>query len=928
MLNTLKGRTALAAALLAGLGIALVASLQANLSQRTVTASAVLQHQDYTARVAGEIDSRLRVARAALSEFAASLPGTELRDAVSLHYYLSSRVGIQQAFESVAVYDPNGRLLASRPSLPDGSIAGQPWFAASLSGPVVGAPMLGLLTGEPVIPLTYRVFDENGRLRGVVVGTLPIHHDQLFNANARDAGGGHFVLVTLERRVVLHPDARLVGRPLDALGPAAAPILAGLQTAAPPVAAAAADGRRSLYAFQPVTSAGWTLVGVVSQEEAFASLDRLSQQMLLVGLALVGLLIPAVWLLVARMLRPLDELRSAMRRLQHGGAAATGLGLQMRGATRELRELAEDFAALALARYGAEAALQQEKERAEVTLQSIGDAVVATDRSGCITAMNKAAERMTGWAAGAALGRPFGEVVAACSEADTEPLPDLAHAAMHRDDVVSVPETVLRTQGGRLVPVDNSAAPIHSASGAIDGAVVVLRDVAAVRAAARELSWRANHDAMTGLVNRAAYEQALTGLVDALQEGEQHAVVMIDLDQFKIVNDTGGHAAGDELLKQLASLLLSLTRRNDVVARLGGDEFAVLMLKCPRESALSQAERLRCAIADWRFRWEGQAFRVGASVGVVVVDESFSDAATVQKAVDMACYMAKCTGGNRVSVHTGDSQAVEAVRLQMKQVARVQEAIDHGRLRLYGQAIRPLDPLLPQGLHFEVLLRMVDEAGRLVPPGEFLPAAERYGLMDQIDRWVIEHAIAACARRFGPHGWHELDTVAINLSALTLRDAGIVTDILQTLERHAMPPSCLCVEITETVVLENLATVRGLLQGLQAGGVRVALDDFGVGMTSLSHLRELPVDVLKIDGSFVNGIDHDALNSEIVDAIQHIAGRLGMHTVAERVEHTVELEHLRGLGVHYVQGYLLARPAPLEVVMGVSAAVPRSEAVA
>jgi len=915
LLQTLKGRTALAAALLAGGGIAVVTSLQSHLSQRSVVASTQVQHENHTSRVAGDIDARLRLARSSLSEFAANIPGSQIDDPATLQYYLTSRIGIQQAFDSIAVYGTDGRLIASRPSMPPLSVAPEPWFAASLrKAATVGEPIRSRFSNEPVVPLTYRVHDESGQLRGVAVGTLPLSHEQLLGAAARDVGGGHFILLTREGQVVLHPDLGHVGQGVDALGREAAPIRTGLKAPAGAVAGPDHEGVRSLYAFRPVPAAGWTLVGVVSNEAAYASLDRLSRQMLLAGGLLALLLIPAMWWLVARMLRPLDDLRREMRRLKDGGELEPQR--VMRAGTEELRQVVDEFAAMAGARRDAERALQHEKERAEVTLQSIGDAVVATDRYGRIAAINVAAERLTGWSADQALGRRFDEVVQAFDETSEEPTPDLCSQAMDANRTVSMAHAVLRDRRGGLVAIDNSAAPIHTPSGEIDGAVVVFRNVAVARAAARELSWRAGHDVMTGLVNRSAYEQALSALFDAMSDDGGHSVIMLDLDQFKIVNDSCGHAAGDELLKQLARVLQQHARKTDMVARLGGDEFAVLMYQCSSANALRLAETLRQAVAEWRFHWEGRTFRVGASIGVVALDRTFANAAEVQKAADMACYMAKRTGRNRICVHSHDDHAVETVRLQMQQVSRVQEAIDGDRLRLYAQTIQALDACVGARLHFEVLVRMLDESGALVPPGAFLPAAERYGLMDQLDRWVVRHTIEACARRFGPNRWHELDTASINLSAITLRDANIGDFLSDMLRQHGMPARCVCVEITETAAMEGLDALRSLLQRLRAEGMRVALDDFGVGMTSLSQLRDLPVDVLKIDGSFVKNIDSDALNSEMVDAIQRIANRLGMRTVAECVENTGELAQLRRLGVHSVQGFLLGRPAPLAEVMG------------
>ncbi len=916
MLKTLKGRTALAAALFASAGIALVTSLQSHLSERSAAQSAVAQHEAYTSRVAADVDTRLRVARAALSEFASNLPGDQLRDPEALHQYLASRIGVQNIFETLAVYGTDGQLLAARPVLPTASVAQEEWFTTTLTQrATIGRPAMSRLRNEWVVPVTYRVHDEAGRLRAVAVGMLPLSHEQLLSATAREAFSRHFMLLAPDGRVVMHPQSSQVGQGIDNLGPAAAVLRKGLQTPGSSVPGPDYNGVPSLYTFRPVSAAGWVMAGVVGKEDTHAAAFPLSRQLLLAGSVIALLLIPAMWALVSRMLQPLDELRRAMRELKQGWQVTPQHSL-MAGATQELRQLAEEFAGMAMERQAAELALQREKERAEVTLQSIGDAVIATDKEGAITAMNVAAEKLTQWPLAEALGHPFSEVVVACEEGTGQPLPDLARWAIREDRMVSMLQAVLHVKGTALLPIDSSASPIHSAAGGIDGAVIVVRNLAAERAAAQELKWHADHDALTGLANRSAYEVALAQLFKSGPESGEHSVIMMDLDQFKIVNDTCGHAAGDELLKQLAALFLRYTRKSDLVARLGGDEFAVIMYQCASENALRLAETLRRAVADWRFQWRGQTFRLGVSIGVVAVDDSFTDAAEVEKAADMACFMAKRTGRNRICVHSSTNQAVDTMRSHMQLVSRIQEAIDENRLRLHGQAIRPLEGDAEHGIHFEVLVRMVDEAGKMVSPGEFLPAAERFGLMDQIDRWVLRHTVETCARRFGNGRWHELDTVSVNFCATTLRDRSIADYIMETLTRHGMPPHCLCMEITETAALENLDAVRELLNGLRSSGVRVALDDFGVGMTSLSQMRDLPVDVLKIDGSFVKNINHDPVNSEMVDAIQRIASRLAMKTVAECVERPEEMEHLRMLGVHFVQGYLLARPAPLDTVLG------------
>ncbi|HET7864271.1 MAG TPA: EAL domain-containing protein [Burkholderiaceae bacterium] len=895
--------------------------LQSSLSERTVLASTVQQHEDYTERVAADIDKQLRLARASLSELAGNIDGANLRDAKSLHYFLTSRIGIQQSFESIVVYGIDGRAIASRPSIDMPAVAGEPWFQAALSRngtPTLRKPFFSPLSGEPSVAIAYPAHDEKGVLRAIVVGSMAINQDQLALSPPRSgkAGGGHFILLTRERDLVMHPEPSYITLPLAAAGDSAAVVLQGLAHPEQSLIGPNHRGVRSLYVFRPVQSADWMLVGVMANEQAHASLSLLSRQMLLAGAVLAALLIPAMWLLVSRMLKPLDQLRSEMRKLRDG-TADTPVQLDTR-ATEELRQLVDEFAGMAAAWRTAESALQREKERAEVTLESIADGVIATTRDGRVAAMNRAAETLTGWSSEEALGQPFAAVFALCAEKSGAALADPVLGAMEKGEVVSTSGAALRSRQGGLTPIDHSAAPIHTGEGRIDGAVLVFRNVAAERRAAQELEWRATHDAMTGLVNRAGYEHALQGLFQPAAAGADgpHSLVMLDLDEFKIVNDSCGHAAGDELLRQLAALLVQQSRRSDTVARLGGDEFAVLMYHCAGEQALRLAEGLRTTIAQFRFQWSGRVFHVGASFGVVEINPSFANAADVQKAADMACYMAKRTGRNRICVHSSEKEQLEAMRSEMFALGTLRSAIEGNRLRLFAQGILPLNGPVGGGQYFEVLVRMVDEAGKLVLPGAFLPAAERYGLMDQLDRWVVTHAAQLCSARFGPDCWDELDTMSINLSPRTLRDPDIGAFLIEQLQHHGVPFGKVCFEVTETAAIENPVQVAALMRGLRQQGVRFALDDFGVGMTSLAQLRDLPIDVLKIDGSFVHHIHEHGVNATLVEAVQVIARRLSMKTVAERVETEAERSHLKALGVDYVQGYLLAKPGPMEQVIG------------
>jgi diguanylate cyclase (GGDEF)-like protein/PAS domain S-box-containing protein len=917
VLKTLKGRTALAAALFAAIGIVLVTTLQSTLSERSVLASTEAQHESYTERVANEIDGRLRFARAALSELAGSIPGAYLSDPATLRYYLSSQIGIQQNFQSIAIFGMDGYMIASRPVMNAYSVANQEWFRKTLSGngtPVIHRPVKSTLNGEAVVPVSYPIHDEMGRLRAVAVGTLPLNHEQLLAA-AESLGvskSAHFILITDDQSIVAHPEPGFTTMHLSELGTATESLRLALKR--PEESSLGFDhrGARSLFSFHRVSASDWTLVGVLNNEQAYDSLARLSQQMLLAGGVLTLLFIPAMWFVVSRMLRPLDVLREDMRKL--GLGEEVDLRSATSNATVELQQVAEEFVRMAQTRAQARAALQREKERAEVTLASIGDAVIATDRHGRIAAMNKAAEDLTGWNLADALDRRFGDVLVLFDEYTGQLLADVAQRAIHEGSTVQAPNATLRTRSGAFVAIDNAASPIHTADGQIDGAVVVLRNVVVERAAARELKWQANHDAMTGLVNRASYERTIRQLFDSLRDDEHHALLMMDLDQFKVVNDTGGHAAGDALLKQLGQMFKDRSRKTDLVVRLGGDEFAVLMYDCSAEQALRHAEELRRMVNEWRFRWNGKAYRIGLSVGIVEIDNSFADSEEAQKAADMACYMAKRTGGNRIRVHSANDQQYEAMRSELDAVTLIQSAIEQNRLKLYAQAITPLNAD-GAGHHFEVLVRMVDEAGAVIAPAAFIPAAERYGFMDQIDRWVISAAARACAVRFGPQDWDNLDTVCINLSAVTLRNPEIGKYILDQLEQNGVPLRAVCIEMTESAAIENIEEVRSMMDMLRRKGLRFALDDFGVGMTSLSQLRDLPIDILKIDGSFVRSITEDSVSGSLITAIQSIAQLLGMRTVAERVEKVEEMDRLQQAGVDYLQGYLFGKPQPIEAIL-------------
>jgi diguanylate cyclase (GGDEF)-like protein len=456
-----------------------------------------------------------------------------------------------------------------------------------------------------------------------------------------------------------------------------------------------------------------------------------------------------------------------------------------------------------------------------------------------------------------------------------------------------------------------------------------LRFDATEREFVARLSFQASHDALTGLVNRREFEARLGSALDklSLQPGE-HSLMFLDLDQFKVVNDTCGHAAGDQLLRQTSALLQekldseNLDSENlgsenlggdGLLARLGGDEFGILLHDCEAGSAVAMAERLRLAVQDLRFVWNGCAFNISVSIGLVHVAEADAMEATL-RAADMACYMAKEKGRNRVQVyHPSDAELVQRVG-EMAWVQRIRNGLDEQRFCLFAQQIRSLGSGEPDGFHVELLLRLRDEDGKLVQPGNFMPAAERYGLMPLIDRWVIRNAFALLADRLNSSVPDQLSSCAINLSGATFGDDDFVEYVRRQFDIHQIPPGMICFEITETSAIANIPSARRLIQALKKLGCRFSLDDFGTGMSSFSYLKHLPVDFIKIDGSFVTEMLNSKMDRAMVEMIVHVAKVMGKRTVAEFVESDEVLAALREIGVDYAQGYAVGKPAPFEIM--------------
>jgi diguanylate cyclase (GGDEF)-like protein/PAS domain S-box-containing protein len=577
-------------------------------------------------------------------------------------------------------------------------------------------------------------------------------------------------------------------------------------------------------------------------------------------------------------------------------------------------------------RQQAEQALRASEARFRLLIESAGEGIYGLDREGRCTFVNDAALEMLGYTRTELIGRDTHSLIhhtttdgSPYSADDCRIYDAFRLGTSHRGLI-----ELLWRKDGSSFPAEYSVQPLR-ADGQLTGAVLVFHDVSEAQALARRLAHQATHDALTGLTNRREFETRLERVLhDLKHETGAHALCYLDLDQFKVVNDTCGHAAGDQLLRQLSARLQEHMRARDTFARLGGDEFGVLLEHCPFDQAVRIATGLRDVVQDFRFTWDGKPFSIGVSIGLVPLDATTESAASALSAADAACYAAKEQGRNRVQVLRPDDAAFAARRAQMHWVSRLTHALDENRFRLYVQPITPLATSAPAHRHYEVLLRLIDEDGHEIEPGAFLPAAERYNLMPAIDRWVVRAVIRGVAARHCGTPAGELPMYAINLSGGSFSDDRLVEFVRTELAAEALPPQALCFEITETAAIANLEHARHFIAECKRLGCRFALDDFGRGMSSFAYLKALPVDFIKIDGDFVKSVANDRVNRAIAEAINQVAHVLAIQTVAECTEDLVILGAVTELGIDHAQGYALGLPRPFEE-LGATEPAPRVE---
>ncbi|UXL40097.1 EAL domain-containing protein [Pseudomonas fragi] len=556
-------------------------------------------------------------------------------------------------------------------------------------------------------------------------------------------------------------------------------------------------------------------------------------------------------------------------------------------------------------------ALQLEKERAQITLASIGDGVITTDEKGAIAYMNPAAEQLTQWKSEQAHGVTLAALFKLLDDNDQDDGFKLIDRLLSGQLGNSRDHSrQIQRMDGSTVAVTLVGAPIVHA-GEVSGAVLVLHDMTQERRYIANLSWQATHDALTGLANRREFEYRLETVLKNLgrQQG-RHALMFLDLDQFKLVNDTCGHAAGDELLRHVCVLLRTGLREGDTLARLGGDEFGILLENCPVDMAERIAGGLRQAVQNLHFAWKGRPFMSTISIGLVHIHQTPVTLESLMRAADMACYMAKEKGRNRVQVYHLDDTELSLRFGEMAWVQRLHVALEENRFCLYSQEITPLGAEPEGGGHIEILLRLQDESGRMVYPDSFIPAAERYGLMSSIDRWVVENVFKIISECTAQVGAQPMAMCAINLSGSTIGDDDFLEFLHEQFKCYGVSPKLICFEITETSAIANLGSAIRFINDLKSLGCMFSLDDFCAGMSSFAYLKHLPVDFLKIDGSFVKDMLDDPINRAMVEVINHIGHVMGKRTIAEFVE-TIQIEQaLIEIGVDYAQGYIVQRPQP------------------
>jgi diguanylate cyclase (GGDEF)-like protein/PAS domain S-box-containing protein len=592
----------------------------------------------------------------------------------------------------------------------------------------------------------------------------------------------------------------------------------------------------------------------------------------------------------------------------------TGLWVEAQSSTIEYRG---NRAILTVARdvshrKSMEVSLSRSKRQAQYTLESISEGVITTDNDGRVDYMNRAAETLIGANRDDVTGHRVGELFTLVDDADRRPLGDPVERclAMRRRVNMGRRAVLVTADGEHEHSVELTASPVRGPSNSISGAVVVFHDVSELRGLTRKMSYQATHDPLTGLINRREFERRLDDAMDSAHSEEAvHMLFYMDLDRFKAVNDSCGHMAGDNMLREVAALIKDQVRDSDFVGRLGGDEFGALLIGCPIEKARQIATDICNAIADYRFVWKDKIFNIGISIGLVEISHTSGALQDVMSAADSACYMAKQQGRGQVHVYSARDEAVARERGDIQWLRQLQTALHEDGFMLAVQPIIAMRGKAESGPAVEVLIRLSDDRGRSNDSAEFLRPAERYQMMPQIDRWVINAALVAISG--GEIKLPANRSCAINLSGQTLGDEAFLGFVVDALDHSGVSPSAICFEVTESAILSNVQHAQRFIEVLHGIGCEFSLDDFGSGLGSFSSLKHLPVDYLKIDGTYTRNLQTDVVNQEMVAAMIKLARTMEFKIVAEQVEQQEDFDWLRDIGVDFVQGRFVDPPVLL-----------------
>ena len=559
-----------------------------------------------------------------------------------------------------------------------------------------------------------------------------------------------------------------------------------------------------------------------------------------------------------------------------------------------------------------EVSLSRSKRQAQYTLESIAEGVITTDTDGRIDYMNLAAEQLIGTNRDDAAGHRVGELFTLVDDADRRPLGDPVERclAMRRRVNMGRRAVMVTTDGEHEHSVEITASPVRGPGNSISGTVVVFHDVSELRGLTRKMSYQATHDPLTGLINRREFERRLEEAMDSAHAEESvHMLFYMDLDRFKAVNDSCGHMAGDNMLREVAALIKDQVRDSDFVGRLGGDEFGAILMGCPIDKARQIAADICNAVADYRFVWKDKIFNIGISVGLVEISHSSGTLQDVMSAADSACYMAKQQGRGQVHVYSARDEAVARERGDIQWLRHLQTALHEDGFELAVQPIIAMSGMAESGPAVEVFIRLGEPRGRGAGTAEFLRPAARYQMMPQIDRWVVNATLGAISSGEIKLAAHR--SCAINLSSQTLGDEAFLGFVVDALDRSGVPPSSICFEVTETAILSNVQHAQRFIEVLHGIGCEFSLDDFGSGLGSFSSLKHLPIDYLKIDGTYTRNLQSDLVNQEMVAAMIKLARTMQFRIVAEQVEFQEDFDWLRQVGVDFVQGHFIEAPSLL-----------------